>query len=312
MAKTPNGKKEDAELDRYEKLVGQARDEITWIRSVYQWIFGGITVLFLFGVALAVIFIGKDLREIKSRLNNEVDIVGRRVIDRIDKEFKEENIQELIVKQVDAVAGQLISDKVKEKVDPEIEKIGIELKALNEKTNKLQSKFAIIINDQKLLVEKFAYDQSKKMTKINNSITKQQKLIDQLVTAANTQIEKLGEMIKLAEPPELRLSSQPTIQKVEEGYELELKFDSPKDKYLGTIAFEVQVVDASAAKILKLSRTGISMNVKHTIEKNGKKAIFQYSPLGSGLQQIKIQVSGTCKLLIFGNYLAKPVNIVVK
>lgn len=307
MGKIPNQKNEKAELDRYEKLVGKAHEEIAWIRSVYKWLFGCITVLFLFGVTLAVIFIGKDSREIKSRLNDEVEIVRLRVIARIDEEFKQKNIQELIVNRVDVVASQLIRDMVKEKVDSEIGKIDIKLKALNEKTNELQTTFATTINAQELRFKNFVSQQDEKLKT-------QQQITNKLLTAVNTQMKQLKEIAKLTKPPELRLASPPTIQEVKEGYEIELTFKPQETRALGTIVFGVEVADASATKILDISRTGtgISMNVKHDITEDMKRATVQYFPVGSGSQQIKIQVSGKCKLLIFGTHLAKKFNIDVK
>ena len=351
MAKSEVSKESNEELERYERIVNRAQREIEWVRKVYIWVFGFITLIFVAGVAFAVIFIGKDLADIKNRLNDEVGIVGRRVINRIDEEFKDENIHKLIVKQtikrVDAVTDELIGRSVESKIEPKIKEVNLKLETLNNKTEIIKSDFANAIDEQKHLVDNFTDNQDKEMKIFKASLakqfanaideqkhlvdnftdnqdeklkvtiaefTKQKDTLNQLIIAANTNTEKLREMIRLAEPPELRLSSQPTIQKIETGYEIMLKFKPPKDIYLGAIAFEVQVVNASAAKILDVSRagTGISMNVKHGFSEDRKIATVQYTPMDSGLQQIKIQVSGICKLSISGNYLAKPFSIVVK
>lgn len=261
MVNKPSQTEEISELDRYERIVDRAHKEIEGVRTVYKWLFGCLTIIFVFGVTLAVIFIGKDLNAIKSRLNDEADTVSQLVKDRINEEFKQENIQSLVEEKAEAriekITDQLISQQIKKIIDPQIAGIREEVKA---------------------------------------------------------QEEKLAKMIKLAEPPELRLSSLPAIQKVEAGYDVELKFTAPEDIFLGAIAFEVQVVDTSAAKILDIGRagTGISLNVRRSITEDGKIAKFHYSPAASGLQQIKIRVSNACELLISGNYLAEPLKIVVK
>ncbi len=350
MAKSEVSKESNEELERYERIVNRAQREIEWVRKVYIWVFGFITLIFVAGVAFAVIFIGKDLADIKNRLNDEVGIVGRRVINRIDEEFKDENIHKLIVKQtikrVDAVTDELIGRSVESKIEPKIKEVNLKLETLNNKTEIIKSdfanaideqkhlvdnftdnqdkemkifkaslakQFANAIDEQKHLVDNFTDNQDKEMKKTNTKITKQKETIDQLIKVANTHTKKLKEMIDFAKTPELLLSTH-SVQKVEAGYEIKLKFKPPKDIYLGAIAFEVQVVNASAAKILDVSRagTGISMNVKHGFSEDRKIATVQYTPMDSGLQQIKIQVSGICKLSISGNYLAKPFSIVVK
>ena len=134
---------EKKDLERYEKLVTQARDEIAWIRSVYKWVFGCITVIFVVGVTFAVIFIGKDLNDIKNRLNDKVEILGQQVSSRIDKEFKKENIHNLVEnkakenveKVVDSYLAET-TERINKKVitfEEESQKMTASLDKLNER-----------------------------------------------------------------------------------------------------------------------------------------------------------------------------------
>lgn len=142
MENKPSQTEEKKELDRYEKLVGQAHDEIAWIRNVYKWVFGGISAIFVVGVAFAVIFIGKDLSDIKRSINNKVDIIEKQVENRIGEEFKTKTIQDLIEKKVEEYiegeAEQFITVKINKgmtlfqtqientlkEADNEVEKLG--------------------------------------------------------------------------------------------------------------------------------------------------------------------------------------------
>ena len=318
MENKPNQTEEKKELDRYERIVDRAHKEIKGVRYVYIWLASIMGIILATAIACGTFLTYNTINDMKSDLDQRTEKLANEVKARIDEEFKTEKITELIVNQagirVDAVVDELIGKHVENKIDPKIKAIDVKLKTLNDKTETLKDEFTTVIKGQTRLVDKFSSDQDKKIRKRDARITKQQELINELSTVANTNTENLREMIRLAKAPELILSSQPIIQKIKEGYGVELKFIQPEGKSLGRIGFEVQVVDASEAKILDLSRTGatISIGLVTGIDKNGKKASLQYSSLGSRLQQIKIQVSGKCKLSILSNYLAKPLSIVVE
>ncbi len=297
---TDKKNKEEKELDRYEKIVERAHKEIVGVHRVYKWLGLGLAVIMAAGGTIAwenIESLRSEVRyhatDMKNQLKEKVDMLEREVRRRVELEFDKESIRKLVQeeakKRIDAVADELIGKQIEIKIDPKIKEINIEIENLKTKIAKFQEDFEV----QKNLFDLFAREQDEKLKVTIAKVTKQR------------------EKIELATLPELLLSSH-SIQKVEAGYEIKLDFNPSKYERLGTIIFEVQVVGASTAKILKCSRPGISVNVKHTIEKNGKKATFQYSPMISELQRIIIQVSGTCKLSIFGNYLSKPVNVVVE
>jgi hypothetical protein len=119
MGNRPSQNDEKSELDRYERIVEQAHKEIEFVRGVYKWIFGGVVVLFTLGITIAVIFIGNNVNELKSRLNQEIDIVERQVKSLIEEEFKQDNIHILVKDEaknrIDTIADNLITEQIEEK-----------------------------------------------------------------------------------------------------------------------------------------------------------------------------------------------------
>lgn len=307
MDDNTNRDSEAKEIDRYERIVDRAHNEIESVRTVYKWLATILGIIIAVGLTLTTIMIGNTIEGMKKSISAELDFTKSMVINKIDEEFNNKNIKDLVIKQtkirVDTVADELIGNHVENKINPRIKEVRTKLKALDDKTEVLREEFATLRNvlDDKTEVLREEYAIISKELEIQ---------INQVTTSADAHAKMLEDLIKRANLPQLSLSSH-FIQKVETGYEIKLAFNPSNEEHLGTIVFRVQVVDASEAKIVDFTRLGISTNVKHAFGEDGKTARFQYSPMSSETQQIKIQVSGACKLSISGNYLPEPVNIVV-
>jgi len=146
-------------LDIFEKILDRSDKEINKIHSMYKlaaWLVtGAATIITLLG---AFIFFNnmkelkddarkrvddyiqsanKDINDfkvtilnkmnhsadsIKTSFNENLIIVGNKVNNRIDEEFKEKNISLRIEQKIDTLNNQIIEDKIKDKVLPEIDR----------------------------------------------------------------------------------------------------------------------------------------------------------------------------------------------
>jgi hypothetical protein len=95
------------DIDRYEKIVELAREEIAGVRTVYIWLAATLGIIIATGLTIGTILIGHSVSDMKKSMNDEfqsmksgvyadVNIFQRQVNSRIDEEFKKEKIQSLI------------------------------------------------------------------------------------------------------------------------------------------------------------------------------------------------------------------------
>ena len=166
---------EDREIDRYQSIVDRANKEITGVRHVYIWLAGILGLIIIAGITAISLTtwntIGdmrSDLREetklITSRLEDEVDLVGRQVTSRIEEEFNKDNIHDLVQttakERIDAVADQFISKNVEAKVMPLIDALTIQIEDANDRLTALEDRAKASI--------KFAEDNLKKQEEVTN------------------------------------------------------------------------------------------------------------------------------------------------
>jgi len=151
---------EDREIDRFQSIVDRANKEITGVRHVYIWLASILGLIIIAGITAISLTtwntIGdmrSDLREetklITSRLEDEVDLVGRQVTSRIEEEFDKDNIHDLVQtaanERIDAVADQIISKNIIEEVNP----LASQLRDLNDRIVVMDKKLEQIIEDSK-------------------------------------------------------------------------------------------------------------------------------------------------------------------
>jgi len=173
-------------LDIYEKILDRSDKEINKIHSMYKlaaWLVtGAATIITLLG---AFIFFNnmnelkedarkrvddyiesanKDINDFKVTILNKMNLssdsiktsfnenlirVGNKVNNRIDEEFKEKNISQRIERKIDTVNNQIIEDKIKDKVLPEIDRTEKNISELEFKLTEIA-----IMNDDRRAFDK--------------------------------------------------------------------------------------------------------------------------------------------------------------
>jgi hypothetical protein len=129
-----NKNKEGAkDLDRYEKIVNFAHDQITGVRTVYIWLATILGIIITTGIAIVTFFTWHTFGDMKKSMNDEfqsmrsgvysdVNMFQRQVTNRIDEEFKTEKMQSLIENKAreytEKAAQQYITNEVNEMITP--------------------------------------------------------------------------------------------------------------------------------------------------------------------------------------------------
>jgi hypothetical protein len=147
------------------KVIGWAREEITWVRSAYKYAVSIIAVIIVVGLYFShksIQDLKSDLRtegeQFQSRLTTESSLLARtlqknledeirnirsEVSNRINEEFKQENISELVTQQaqlrIDTIADSIIEKQITDQINP----LRKDLTTLiSSTTEKLQTKVA--------------------------------------------------------------------------------------------------------------------------------------------------------------------------
>jgi len=125
-------------LEKYRKLVdrqteilegirGQVDTELNRVLKIYAIAGSFLTLIFLGGVGVAYFLFGDSISGLKDDIRAQTDIVRQQVDARIIEEFQDENLKKYIREaaktRVDEEVGALIQAKVREQLDPEVERI---------------------------------------------------------------------------------------------------------------------------------------------------------------------------------------------
>ena len=145
------GEKEDV-LNHYKEIVDFANKEINRVHNIYKLIGWGITILFVFGVGVALYLLGDKFDDIQSSIKlkgEEIESqVGEKVSSRLDDEFKKENIHSLVEEKakerIGMVADEIISKNIEDKIKPEVLTLTSEL----DKAKKLSEFLLTVIKSQ--------------------------------------------------------------------------------------------------------------------------------------------------------------------
>ncbi len=114
----PENRKDTISTNEYVKLSEHASNQIDRTWDAYRRLGTLITILFAVGLGIGT-FLLFDTRQ---GINDELDIVKERVENRIDEEFRKENIAKLVetkaVERIDKVADEIIEKRITEKTVP--------------------------------------------------------------------------------------------------------------------------------------------------------------------------------------------------
>ncbi len=146
-----DNREEKKEIDPYDRIVERAHNEIQGVRSVYKWLAGILGIIFVFGIGVATFLtyntvsdMRSDFREMKSDIKDELADVEKKVINRIDEEFKTEKIQSLIEDKAkeytERAAEQFIAAEVNEVITPFRTEMEKTLQKSNQELEKLTLK----------------------------------------------------------------------------------------------------------------------------------------------------------------------------
>jgi len=161
-------------IDQYERIVDRAHTEIEGVRTVYQWLLGtvgiAITIIFAVGIFFTYHFVkdfkadikedGEKLKaqlieesktlssrlqkDLQDSLNKDVEKIRseltRKVGDRIEKEFKSQNISALIrdnaTSRVQEISNPLIVKEIETKIAPRIKTAENRIATLDDEISK--------------------------------------------------------------------------------------------------------------------------------------------------------------------------------
>ena len=160
------------------------------------------------------------------------------------------------------------------------------------------------------LLTKTAVQVSDILQNIVAQVSHHEESITSLIESANKAEEKLQLAVGMVKSPALEFTTQRTTQ-INVGYESVIGFMPSKNELLGIIKFSIEVIDSTEAHIINFFPSGmVGDSISETTEE-GKKAFLQYLPPNQDLQQVIVQVSGTCSLLFTGNYIGEPITITI-
>jgi len=142
---------------------------------------------------------------------------------------------------------------------------------------------------------------------IEEKVNSHEKKIVGLITRADDTEVRLQEAIKMAAPPTLSMYEK-RIDKITEGYEIDLVLIPSENKTLGTNLFFAEIIEGQQAKILSFKAIGITQNLQVKINDDGKKAKLQYVTM-SPIQRVVLVVSEKCKLSFNGYNITDPIII---
>lgn len=139
------------------------------------------------------------------------------------------------------------------------------------------------------------------------SLTKDSQTTDNSSKEVEESPAKIEEVVT---PPILSLLSK-EINQTDSGYAALLKFEPSKNQPLRKITFVAKLVDNSSTKIVNFSPVGISMDVLEKISSDGKEAQLTYTIMG-GYPKLKLETSDTCKILLSGSHITKPITVQIE
>ncbi|MCH8010664.1 MAG: hypothetical protein IIA61_01745 [Candidatus Marinimicrobia bacterium] len=143
-------KSQPDKLVHYQSIVNWAHKEIENVRTVYKWLAGSLAIILSTAIAAATFLTYSTIHDLKSDLDSKVDDLAKKVENRVNDEFKKENIQSLVKKsakeRIDEVADNIIKTHVNERINKVITKFEKRLAnsdvRLTSLENKLGEKFA--------------------------------------------------------------------------------------------------------------------------------------------------------------------------
>ncbi len=152
-----NTTKQDSkhDLDRYERIVNRAHEEIQKVHEHYKWLLGSITIIIVVACAAGAFLVTNSLTDMREDIRSQVDIVARDVQSRIDQEFNKDNIATLIETaakaKVEEIAVPRIRQDVNDIIIPKIEAAERKLEGINDVLVGLENRAAETDEEQKLL-----------------------------------------------------------------------------------------------------------------------------------------------------------------
>ena len=172
-------KEGNKEIDHYERIVNRAHREIEQVHNTYRLLMSLLTIIFVLGISIAAVVswktvggmndtINGTIQHINSRLDREVDIVQRQIKSRIDEEFKQDNISDLV------------EEKAKKTVEKKVE--------------------SYLSATTKLIEEKVAgfEKESQMMTSSLDKLNERAELLFSIILANNDNMSALEDLKKLA------------------------------------------------------------------------------------------------------------------
>ncbi len=123
--------------------------------------------------------------------------------------------------------------------------------------------------------------------------------------------EKLAKIEEIAAPPTLSLMPG-TITKNDSEHTRLLWFKPSKNEPLGRITFVAKVLGDSRVKIIEFYSEGPTTLERKEISEDGKEAELAYSLIGFYYPRIVLRTSNSCKVLVSGSHITKPITVEIE
>lgn len=219
-------------IQMYQDIVDRAHKEVEFVRKAYIWLGSLITIIISVGLVTATFFTYKSLRDMRSDLRDEVELmkkkasqdyavltsemklsvgnkiqdVERTVNNRIDSEFNKDNIQGLVKEKaqqrIDKIADLMIGQQVEKKITPKIDQVDAKIKNLNAITEFSITSTAAQYDDMS------AFEQLRKWSndKSYPFRARAEKVLNGIITAENTEFLTSGESYSYAKKADTDIS----------------------------------------------------------------------------------------------------------
>jgi len=131
-------------IEDYQCIVDRAHKEIEGVRKVYIWLISCIGVLLIVFMACLALLSWSSVRDIADRIELQADLIKQRVDNRIDEQFDNKEIRLMVEEKarerIDAIADQLISKQIDQKITPLVDRVSATVSSSEDKLIQFEKK----------------------------------------------------------------------------------------------------------------------------------------------------------------------------
>lgn len=150
------------------------------------------------------------------------------------------------------------------------------------------------------------------MDELKKEVDAQKRVLAKMVTYAEETTKTLNKVIEAAAPPLLNLTAK-EIMRVDEEYQVKLRFWPTKNTLFGQLVFTAEVIGNSQATITVLNPYSMGVyGAPGEVSDGGRKAVLQYVPIGPLDQTVMLRVSAPCNVRISSSHMLEPLEFEIE